>query len=142
MSKTIQVISQELTSLGHPDLAEIIKNITFAGNRDLADSISNIAIAAKELVENAKKKGEWNIVILKSRSLYYLTEVNPSGGSGGGMSFNSVKKALNFVFSEKNVKSFKGAKKVWIIIGEFDYDVDKDGGYVVKKKYWEDVPSY
>lgn len=87
-----------------------------------------------------EKKGEWNLIISKSRKTrwdYFMK--NPQGGGGGSSSYTSEKAAIavgmRSVGWEKNAP---GKDKVWVIVQ--DWDPEK-GDYVVKKTFWEPIPK-
>lgn len=78
-----------------------------------------------------EKKGEWNLIISKSRATrwdYFLK--NPVGGGGGSSSYSSVNAAIQAAIG-RGVSGNYGKDKVWVIVQEWDGDK-----YVQKKMQW------
>lgn len=85
-----------------------------------------------------QKKGEWNLIISKSRATrwdYFLK--NPKGGGGGSTSYKSVKEAIAAAIG-RGVADKMGKDKVWVIIQEWDSEKED---YKTKKSYWMDFPK-
>jgi hypothetical protein len=92
--------------------------------------------AGASAVDRAKKRGEWNLVVYKSRATrwdYFLE--NPTGGGGGSSSYTSLKAAIAAGTTNKN---FRGATKVWLIQAVWDAETED---YRVEKTGWIPVQS-
>jgi len=124
-------------------LTEAMKGmIDFASGKIVPQKILSICendgdTNANAYVEKEKKKGEYNLVIYKSRPTRwdYFME-NPLGGGFGMTSYRSVKQAISA--ATRNV-DFKGKKKIWVIETVFDYELGENGDYKVVKSYWMDI---
>lgn len=88
-------------------------------------------------VEKAKKKGEWNLVVSKSRSRWSYFMENPQGGGGGSGSYPSMKAAIN-AGMRTAWWQYPDKSKVHVIVAEWSPD---DENYVVKKTYSVDIPE-
>jgi len=80
------------------------------------------------------KRGEWSLMIRKSRPTrwdYFL--YNPQGGGSGSSSFQSQKAAFNAATRRVD---WKGAKKLWVVIQHWDAESEN---YKTGKSYWWDI---
>ena len=102
--------------------------------RRLAAKVAN----EPDPVEDAKKHGEWNLIIRKNRSRYQYFMENPQGGGGGSGSYPSMKAAIDAGLRVDWKKHGKGKTKVWLIQAEWS---PMDENYVVKKAGWLDIPK-
>lgn len=92
--------------------------------------------AAASALDKAKKRGEWNLVLYKSRPTrweYFLE--NPQGGGGGSTSYPSQKAAINAATARVN---WQGKKRYQLIIAKWDPQLED---YKVTKTEWRKVPD-
>lgn len=85
-----------------------------------------------------EKKGEWNLMVRKSRKTrwdYFLK--NPKGGGSGSTSYTSQKAAIAAAIG-RGLSDNMGKDKVWVVVQEWDAGKED---YVTKKSYWEDLPA-
>jgi hypothetical protein len=113
------------------------------GQLHMARSIKRVADRFLEVppirtaaeVDRAKKPGEWNLMLYKSRATrwdYFLQ--NPQGGGGGSTSYTSAGAALRVGLSRVD---FRGADRVWVIQAIWDPETED---YKVTKTFWQPVP--
>ena len=91
---------------------------------------------AKNEVEKAKKRGEWNLVIYKSRATrweYFLE--NPQGGGQGSSSYTSEKGAINAATARV---LWGDKKRYFLIIAKWS---PEDEDYKVTKSEWRKIPE-
>lgn len=87
--------------------------------------------------DKVKKRGEWNLIISRSRRTRWdFFMQNPQGGGFGSSSYGSIKSAIAAGMRIDWENKSYGKDKVWVILQEWDGD-----NYEVKKTFWLDVPN-
>jgi phenylpyruvate tautomerase PptA (4-oxalocrotonate tautomerase family) len=152
------LMAKELSKLSDDDIASIVEEAS-KGEKKEAKSLRypmstlrdfQDAIITQRLVQAVRKrrsedddfgkdekKGEWNLMVRKSRPSrwdYFLK--NPEGGGSGSNSFPSQKAAIAAAIG-RGVSDKMGKDKVWVVIQEWDADAEE---YKTKKSYWMDFP--
>ena len=94
-------------------------------------------------VNKVLKKGQWNVILYKSRATRWDFSVrNPHGGSSGSSSYTSAKAAFTAATYRMD---FEGADKVWVINAVWDPDAPstdgEPGAYRVTKSGFVPLPG-
>lgn len=91
----------------------------------------------KTQLEQAEKGGEWNLHLMKDRSKWRYSMVNPHGGSFSTGSYGSQQAATNVALKGVDWKKYGGGKtRVWTIVSEWTGD-----DWMPKKTFWTDIPT-
>ena len=79
-----------------------------------------------------KKRGEWNLVLSKTRAQwgYFLQDPKGKGKSKGSFPNQRVAKKAALDLIEDPM----GKDRVWVVLRDWN---DEVGDYVVQKTYWE-----
>lgn len=83
---------------------------------------------------NLRKKGEWNLHLMRwgTRWGWYLQ--NPmDGGVGESRKFSSKKKALA---RGLGARGFKAGDRLWVVTSEWDPKAGHNGDFLAEEAYW------
>ena len=91
-----------------------------------------LKLLQKYAAQDPKKKGEWNLVLSKTRAQwgYFLQDPRGKGKSKGSFpNMRAAKKAALSLIEDR-----MGHDKVWVVLRDWNQEV---GDYVVEKSFWE-----